>query len=107
MSEYNLVAGDGGSMLRVTVRDSETRELIDLTGKTIKVRYAINGGTVQQRDMTALDQTANKGQAEYQFLTTDLTSGGEMKGEVRLQAGLADQLTTVDTFHLSIKAPLA
>lgn len=106
MANYDLVAGDGGSKLRVTIRDSQSGELIDLTGKTIKVRYAINGGVLQQRDMTALNQTTSKGQAEYQFLAADLTAGGEMKGEVRLQAGLYDQLTTVDTFHLAIKAPL-
>lgn len=107
MSNYDLVAGDGGSKLLVTITDSTTGALIDLTGKTIKVRYAINGGTLQQRDMTALNQATNKGQAEYQFVTTDLTAGGELKGEVRLQAGLSDQLTTVDTFHLAIKAPMA
>ena len=106
MAHYDLVAGDGGSKLVVTITDSTTEALIDLTGKTVKLRYAIAGGTLQQRDMAALDQTASKGQAEYQFLAADLTAGGEMKGEVRLQAGLSDQLTTVDTFHLSIKAPL-
>lgn len=103
----HIVAGDGGSKLRVTIRDSETNDLIDLTGKTVQLRYSINGGATVQKTMTALNQTSSKGQAEYQFLTTDLTAGGEMKGEVRLQAGQADQLTTVDTFHLSIKAPLS
>lgn len=107
MANYDLVAGDGGSKLLVTITDSKTGELIGLTGKTIKVRYAINGGTLQQRDMTALNQTTSKGQAEYQFLAADLTAGGELNGEVRLQAGLSDQLTTVDTFHLKIKTPLS
>jgi hypothetical protein len=107
MPNYDLVAGDGGSKLRVTIKDNVTNELVDLTGKTVKVRYSINGGTLQQRDMTALDQTASKGQAEYLFLAADLSATGEMKGEVRLQHGLADQLTTVDTFYLKIKAPLA
>lgn len=107
MANYDLVAGDGGSRLRVTITDQQTGEPIDLTGKTIKVRYAINAGTTQERSMTALNQTASKGQAEYQFLSSDLSASGEMKGEVRLQPGLSDQLTTVDMFHLAIKAPLA
>lgn len=107
MANYDLVAGDGGSKLLVTITDSTTEELIDLTGKTITVRYAINGGTLQQRDMTALNQTTSKGEAEYQFAAADLTAGGELKGEVRLQAGLSDQLTTVDTFHLKIKTPMS
>lgn len=107
MSNYDLVVGDGGSTLRVTIKDHVSGELIDLTGKTVQVRYAINGGTVQQRTMTALNQATSTGQAEYQFQTSDLTVSGELKGEVRLQAGLSDQLTTVDTFHLAIKAPIA
>lgn len=107
MAKPDLVAGDGGSKLRVTLRDSATQEPIDLSGKTVKVRYAINSGSVQERAMIVLDQAASKGQAEYQFLTSDITDGGEMHGEFRIQAGLSDQLTTVDTFHLAIKAPLA
>lgn len=107
MANPDVVAGDGGSKLRVTIRDSATQDPIDLSGKTVKVHYKINGGALQERSMTVLDQAANKGQAEYQFLTTDITAGGEMQGEFLLQAGQSDQLTTVDTFHLSIKAPLA
>lgn len=107
MPNYNLVAGDGGSTLRVTIKDNLTNDLIDLTGKTVQLRYAINGGTTEERNMTVLDQLATKGQAEYALLATDLATAGEMRGEVRLQDGQADQLTTVDTFHLAIKAPLA
>lgn len=106
MPNYELVAGDGGSKLHVTIRDSVTDELVDLTGKTVKARYALNGGATVEKTMTALNQTTNKGEAEYQFATGDLTAGGELKGEVRLQAGLSDQLTTVDSFHLAVKAPL-
>lgn len=107
MATYDLVAGDGGTTLRVTIKDNLTQELIDLTGKTVKLRYSVNGATLQTRDMTALNQTTSKGQAEYLFLAADLSTAGELKGEVRLQHGLGDQLTTVDTFHLNIKSPLA
>lgn len=102
---YELVAGDGGSVLRVTVLDSVTGEPIDLTGKTVQARYAINGGATVQKTMTLLNQTTYKGQAEYQFVTSDLTAG-TLEGEVRLQAGLSDQLTTVDSYHIPIKAAL-
>lgn len=102
---YEFVAGDGGSTLRVTVLDSETEEPMDLTGKTIQARFSINGGVTVEKTMTALDQSSNRGQAEYAFVAADLIAG-TLKGEVRLQDGLPDQLTTVDTFHISIKAPL-
>lgn len=105
MAQYDLVAGDGGSLIHVTVLDSETDERIDLTGKTIQLRYAINGGETVQKTMTALDQTAHKGEATYLFTSGDLTAGA-MIGEVRLQAGQVDQLTTVDRFYLGVRAPL-
>ena len=106
MSAVDLIAGDGGTVLRATIRDSETHTLIDLTGKTVQLRYSLNGGATVQKTMTVLDQTTQKGQAQYQFLTTDLTAGGELSGEVRLQAGLSDQLTTVDRFHLRVGTAL-
>ena len=106
MSNYELVASDAGSKLIVRCRDNETKDTIDLTGKTVQLRYALNGGATVQKTMTVLNQSANPGKAEYQFLTTDVTVGGALAGEVRLQAGLADQITAVDTFHISIKTPL-
>ena len=106
MPQYELVAGDGGSKIRVTIHDTQTKEPMDLTGKTAQLRYALNGGTTVEKTMTVLNQTTNKGQVEYQFLAADLTAGGTLDGEVRLQDGLSDQLTTIDTFHLSVKTPL-
>lgn len=103
----DLVAGDGGSLLRVTLTDHTTHEVLDLTGKTVQIRYKLNGGALQTRVMTPLDQATLKGQAQYQFLPADLTGPGELKGEVRLQHGLTDQLTTVHPFHLLVRAPLA
>lgn len=107
MAKGNLVAGDGATKIRVTIRDSETQEPLDLTGKTVQLRFIVNSGSLQERPMTVLDQASSKGQAEYQFSASDVAAAGELKGEFRLQAGLADQLTTDDTFHLQIKAPLA
>lgn len=106
MPNYDLVAGDSGSVLRVTIRDNQTQKLIDLTSKSAKLRYDINRGNTVERDMTVLDQITNRGMVEYNFLAADLSTAGQMRGEVRLQAGQADQLTTVGTFHLAIKAPL-
>jgi hypothetical protein len=106
MTKYEFVAGDGASRLRVTILDSVTNEPVDLSGKTVTARYVINGGATVQKTMTALDQISFKGQAVYQFLPADLSAGGTLVGEVRLQAGLSDQLTTVDSFHIAIKLPL-
>lgn len=99
MAHIDIMAGDGGTKLRVTIREAETEAALDLTGKTVQLRWSVNGGAVVTKSMTVLNQATNKGQAEYQFLTTDLTIGGELRGEARLQAGLSDQLTTVERFH--------
>lgn len=106
MTTYELVAGDGGSKLHTTILDRVTKETIDLTGKTAQLRYSFNGGATVEKTMTVLNQTTNKGQAEYQFLTTDLTVAGTLEGEVRVQDGLSDQLTSVDTFHIAVRAAL-
>ena len=106
MSKYDLVAGDGGSVLHATVRDNVTHALVDLSAKTVKVRYSLNGAAVVEKTMTARNQATNKGEADYQFLPADLTAAGELIGEICLQKGLSDQLTTVDTFLLVVRSPL-
>jgi len=106
MTTYEIVAGDGGSAVSVTITDSVTGDPVDLTGKTAQLRYTVNGGATVTKSMTVLNQATNPGQATYQFLTTDLTTSGELRGEVRLQAGQPDQLTTVDDFYIAVKAAL-
>lgn len=103
---YELVAGDSGAKLVVTCRDHETDEPIDLTGKTVHLRYSLNSGATLSRAMTVLPQATQKGQADYQFAPADLTIGGSLEGEVRLQQGLADQLTAITRFHIPVKMPL-
>lgn len=106
MATFELVAGDSGGVGRCTILDSATQEPVDLTGKTVQLRFSINGGATVERTMTISDQTTLKGKATYQFTSGDLSAGGEMSGEARLQDGLPDQLTTIDTFHIGVKTPL-
>lgn len=106
MAHVDIKAGDGGVKVVATIHDSATGRPMDLTGKTAQLRYAVNGGATVEKSMALRNQTSFPGQVEYQFLTTDLTAAGELIGEVRLQDGLSDQLTTVDEFRLMIGAPL-
>lgn len=106
MSKGGFVVGDGGSILKVQIVDSATDTAIDLTGKTVKLRYKLNGGTLAQKTMTALDQTQFKGWAQYNFLTTDLTADGDLEVETRVNDGEPDQLTSDSTFHIAVRAPL-
>lgn len=106
MAKGALVVGDAGSVLRVHITDSETDEAIDLSGKTVKLRYRINGGTLIEKDMTVLDQTNQKGWTQYQFAPADLPAAGNLEGEIRVDPGGAGQLTSDETFHLAIRAEL-
>ena len=49
---------------------------------------------------------ATSGKAEYQFGASDL-SAGTLRGEVRIQPGLSDQITSLDPFYLPIREPLS
>lgn len=106
MPKGGLVKGDGGSKLRVLITDSETNAPIDLTNKTITLRYSIAGGVTMERTMTALDQATLKGYAEYQFLVADLNASGDLSGEARVNAGLSDQLTSDTVFTIPVRDPL-
>jgi len=102
-----LVAGDAASVLRVTVQDGETRDPIDLTGKAVTLRYKLNGGPLVTKTMAPLDQTSNRGQAEYEFEAADLTAAGVLEYEVRLDHGTSNQLTSVAVQQLTVRAPLS
>lgn len=101
---YHLVAGDAGSKLVVTCKDSETLVAVNLTGKTVKLRYTLDGGAVQVKTMT-IQNPATAGKAEYQFGASDLTAG-TLTGEVRINEGQDDQVTSVDVLVLSVRAAL-
>ena len=79
---------------------------IPLTGKTVTLRFSINKGPTVERTMTAMDQSIRPGWAQYQFTSTDLNASGEMKGEVRINAGQSDQLTTDRLFTEKVREPL-
>jgi len=106
MQKGGLVKGDGGSLLQVQLTDSETGQPIPLTGKTVTLRFSINKGPTVERTMTAMDQSIRPGWAQYQFTSTDLNASGEMKGEVRINAGQSDQLTTDRLFTEKVREPL-
>lgn len=103
----DLVAGDGASVLRVTVRDSQSSEPVDLTGKPVILRYKLAGGAIVEKTMTVLDQVNAPGQAEYSFAVADLPTAGTLEYEVRINDGLASQLTSIDTGQLAVRSELA
>lgn len=102
---YDLVAGDSGSKIRSRCRDNQTKAVLDLTGKTVHLRYKLNDGALVIKTMTVLDP-GTLGEAEYQFGVSDL-SAGVLQGEIQIQPGAADQLTSLLPFSRKVRAALS
>jgi hypothetical protein len=98
-----LVRGDGGSKVHGTIVGSDGAP-IDLSGKTVTLAYTLAGGPLVKRPMTVLNQATNKGEAEYQLTTSDLSSSGEFEAEIIVQDGQSDQLTT-EKFRCRVREP--
>lgn len=70
--QANLVSGDTGSTLRVTCRNKSDNSLLDLTNKTVNLKWiASDGVTLVTREMTVVVPATN-GVAEYRFQSNDL-----------------------------------
>lgn len=92
--EYSWTEGDT-SILEVVCENKQDLSLIDLTGKTVTLRYKIGSLALVERAMTPdIDQVVNKGLAAYQFLSTELTPG-ILVGEIRVNDATTHVLTSV------------
>lgn len=67
--EYELVANDTASKLKVTCVDQDS-VVINLTGATVELLWRSNAGVLVTRSMTVVD--ALNGIAEYQFADGEL-----------------------------------
>ena len=102
--DADLVAGDTGTTLAVTCKDKDTKSIINLTGKTAKLRYKIGSGSLQVKTMTVTD--AAGGVAEYLFLTGELIAG-LMTAEVQIIDSLSREITQIDPFEIMIRKRLS
>ncbi len=100
-----LVKGDKGSKITVTCLNNQTGAVINISGKTVELRFKIGGGTLLTKTMTVTD--GPNGVAEYQFTDTDLNDSGELSYEVRISPAAADQATSVELGRITVRAPLA
>ena len=72
MPPNGLVSGDTASVYRVTCRDKDSGEVIDLTGSTVYLRWRNSAGDdTIERQMTVVGSPAD-GVAEYQFVADEL-----------------------------------
>lgn len=104
MPDYQLVAGDTGSLLRVTCTNDDDGAAIDLTGATVALRWKDAAGTLVSRTMSAV-APATQGIAEYQFAATELIAP-TMSFEVQI-ARSGGNVRSLDPFDLLVRTPFA
>ena len=101
MADYDFRAGDTGSKLRVTCKDSVTGVAIPLTGATVNLQWRKADGTLASVTMTVTD--APNGVAEYQFLTGELFAPG-MDFSVKVIDSGGKELKNINTVHKTVRA---
>lgn len=65
-----LVTGDTGSVLQLTLKDNDTNTAINLTGATVTLRWENAAGTITSKTMTIV--TAVSGIVQYRFLAGEI-----------------------------------
>lgn len=101
----DLVAGDTGTMLRISLRNRGTTEPINLTGATVRLKYRIDAGVLITQVMTIAD--AATGVATYQFGSGELTAaaqGSSLRGEVEVTDAGGKVLTQLKPMTFTIRA---
>ncbi|MFO0773699.1 MAG: BppU family phage baseplate upper protein [Nitrospiraceae bacterium] len=100
---FDLVAGDRGISLVLEIRDEDGKP-VDLTGKAVRLRYAIDGGTVVEQTMTITDPPS--GVCQYIFSAADELTPGKMEYETQIDPGTASQKTSLEKYVLNIRGSI-
>lgn len=99
---YDLVTGDTGSKLVVTVADNDTGAAVDLAGSTVRFRWEGNASMVTR---TATVTNSAGGVAEYQFAAGEIIAP-KMKIEVEVTDGIGQVVTSTDLIELTVREEL-
>lgn len=85
----DLVEDDTNSTLIIVCRDSQ-RVLIDLTGKSVTLRWRFKNETAMSHTalMTVMNQTTERGKASYRFAVGELQAPHIIYDAVITESGL-------------------
>ncbi len=101
-----FVAGDTGSVYRVTCKNNQDGSVISLSGATaVKLNFKIDSGTTKTPDMTITNPPGTDGVAEYQFVSGDLVAG-RMQAAVEITDSTAKVITELEPLVASVRAKL-
>lgn len=96
----NLVTGDTGSILEVTVKDKTTGAVVNLTGASVRFFWRDNEGTLQ--NVVATVTNAAGGVVSHQFTAGQIIAP-EMRVEVQVTDSLGNTTTGVDPVELVVR----
>lgn len=94
-TQYDFVAGDTGSTLIVELKNKQTKEPIDLTNRTARLKFKIDSGAVETRLM-AIDSPATSGVVRYTFQTGELVAGKMQSVVTITETSTSAVVTTLD-----------
>jgi|SRR5215831_10191848 len=98
----DLVAGDTGSVLRVTLLDNETSNPVPgLASSTVRMKYRARNGQLVTRQMTIQDAVAAI--VTYQFVAGELIAG-PLTGEFEVVDSGGQIVTSLTPFNLTVRA---
>lgn len=100
---YDLVTGDTGSVLSITVLDSDTGLAKDLTACSVIFRWEGETGTVVNKTATISD--AANGVVQYQFSAGEIFAP-KMRVEVEVTDGAGFIVTGTDLITLQVREQL-
>lgn len=103
-SLYDFVAQDTNSVVRVTIINKQTRDVILLTGSTVRFIFSIDSGPTKSPIMTILSP-ATAGVCQYQFVTGDLVTG-TMSANIEITFADTTVLSQLDSFKFQVRAKL-
>ncbi len=101
---YDFVAGDTGSVLRITCRNADGA-IIDLTGATVTLRWKDQAGILVERNMTIVGAATN-GVAEYQFAAGELYAG-RMRFGYRVTDATGNKISSRQLDEYTVRRELA
>jgi hypothetical protein len=100
---FSFVEGDTASKLRVTCKNRDTGNVIDLTGGTVQLQWKTRRKVFVEKGMTLVD--AINGIAEYLFVAGELEPPA-MKFEVEITDGFGKVFHSLDLLYELVRKKL-
>ena len=101
MSLKNIVAGDYGQVLRLTVYDVDTGEPADLSGYDSEQIIILRDPDGEEHDKTAAFATdGSDGVVEYELADGDIDASGIWEAMVRVESATAQLRSERLSFHV-------